>query len=101
MQNWCQQNVSATISYDVGEIDGIVEWLLSNWDSYVGVSFLFRADPTKSAKDLGFLYLPQSVVTRKEYEDYVALIQTLDLNQSNDIDAPIEDDCAGGFCPVR
>lgn len=101
MQTWCQQNVSATISYDVGEVDGIVEWLYANWDIYVGVSFLFRADPTKTAADLGFLYLPQSVVTKQAYDEYVANIQTIELNRANDIDAPIEDDCAGGFCPVR
>lgn len=101
MQSWCQQNVSATISYDPSEVDGIVDWLLLNWDVYVGVSFLFRADPTKSAKDLGYQYLPQAVVTKKEYDDYVINIQPIELNKSNDIDAPIEDDCIGGVCPVR
>jgi adenosylcobalamin-dependent ribonucleoside-triphosphate reductase len=101
MQNWCQQNVSATISYDVSEVDGIVDWLINNWDVYVGVSFLFRADPTKSAKDLGYMYLPQAVVTKTEYDEYVANIQPIDLNKSNDIDAPLEEDCIGGVCPVR
>lgn len=101
MVNWCQQNVSATISYSVEEVDGIVEWLLDNWDYYVGVSFLFRADPTKSAKDLGYLYLPQEVVTKERYEQYASEIQPIDLDRANDIDAPIEDECAGGVCPVR
>lgn len=101
MVNWCQQNVSATISYSVEEVDGIVDWLLLNWDNYVGVSFLFRADPTKSAKDLGYLYLPQEVVTKERYEDYVREIQPIELDRANDIDAPIEDECAGGVCPVR
>lgn len=101
MVNWCQQNVSATISYSVEEVDGIVDWLLDNWDVYVGVSFLFRADPTKSAKDLGYMYLPQEVVTKERYDDYVANIQPIELDKSNDIDAPIEDDCQGGICPVR
>jgi len=101
MQNWCQQNVSATISYSVDEVEGIIDWLMDNWDVYIGVSFLFRADPTKSAKDLGYLYLPQAVVTKKEYEDYVANIQPIELNKANDIDAPLEEDCIGGVCPVR
>lgn len=101
MQNWCQQNVSATISYSVDEVEGIVDWLQDNWDNYVGVSFLFRADPTKTAKDLGYAYLPQEVVTKKTYDDYVSVLQNVDLDKSNDIDAPIEDDCVGGFCPVR
>jgi adenosylcobalamin-dependent ribonucleoside-triphosphate reductase len=101
MQNWCQQNVSATISYSVEEVPGIINWLLENWDHYVGVSFLFRADPTKSAKDLGYLYLPQEVVTKEVYEAYAAIIQPIELDKANDIDAELEDDCAGGACPIR
>lgn len=101
MTNWCQQNVSATISYSVEEVDGIVDWLLNNWDNYVGVSFLFRADPTKRAKDLGYLYLPQEVVTKEEYDDYVVNLQPIELDKANDIDAPIEDECASGACPIR
>jgi adenosylcobalamin-dependent ribonucleoside-triphosphate reductase len=101
MQNWCQQNVSATISYSVEEVDEIVDWLYDNWDVYVGVSFLFRADPTKSAKDLGYLYLPQEVVTKKAYDEYAAVLQPIELDKSNDIDAVLEDDCTTGACPIR
>jgi len=101
MLNWCQQNVSATISYSVDEVPDIIDWLLDNWDVYVGVSFLFRADPTKSAKDLGYAYLPQAVVTEKEYNEYVANLQEIILDKANDIDAPLEDDCASGSCPIR
>lgn len=101
MQNWCQQNVSATISYSPEEVPEIVQWLLDNWDTYVGVSFLFRADPTKSAKDLGYLYLPQEVVTREVYEEYVSRLQDIELDKSNDIDAELQDDCASGACPIR
>ncbi len=101
MTNWCQQNVSATISYDVTEVPGIIDWLLDNWDCYVGVSFLFRTDPTKTAKDLGYLYLPQEVVTKEAYDAYVAVIQPIELNKANDIDVELEDECAGGACPIR
>lgn len=101
MQNWCQQNVSATISYSAEEADEIIDWLHDNWDYYVGVSFLFRADPTKTARDLGYPYLPQAVVTKEEYDAYVANLQPIDLNASNDIDADLEDDCETGHCPIR
>lgn len=101
MQNWCHQNVSATISYSVDEVPAIIDWLLDNWDNYVGVSFLFRADPTKSAKDLGYLYLPQEVVTKEAYESYAANLQPIELDKANDIDAELEDECAGGACPIR
>lgn len=101
MQNWCQQNVSATISYSVDEVPYIVEWLISNWDDYVGVSFLFRADPTKTAKDLGYLYLPQEVVTKDVYDEYAARIQPIEIDGANDIDAELQDDCSTGACPIR
>lgn len=101
MQNWCQQNVSSTISYSIEEVPAIIDWLYENWDVYVGVSFLFRTDPTKSAKDLGYFYLPQEVVTKKTYEDYVANLQPINLEKANNIDAVIDEECATGSCPVR
>jgi len=64
MDSYCQQNVSCTISYDTSETEEIVDWLDKNWDNYVAVSFLFRNDPTKTAKDLGYPYLPQEVASK-------------------------------------
>ena len=101
MQNWCQQNVSATISYDVTEVDAIVDWLLDNWENYVGVSFLFRADPTLTAKDLGYLYLPQEVVTKEAFDAYSAIIQPIEIDQANTLDELEGDECATGACPIR
>lgn len=100
-ENWCQQNVSSTISYSPEEVDDIVDWLMKNWDLYVGVSFLFRADPTKSAKDLGYMYLPQEVVTKEVYDAYVVNLQPINLEKANNIDAVIDEECATGACPVR
>jgi len=101
MDHWCQQNASATISYSVDEVEDIIQWLLANWDSYVGASFLYRNDPTKTAKDLGYLYLPQEVVTKEAYDAYVANLQPIELDKANDIDAPLDADCENGVCPVR
>ena len=101
MQSWCQQNVSATISYSVDEVPAIVDWLLDNWDNYVGVSFLFRADPTKTAKDLGYLYLPQEVVTKEVFEAYAANLQPIVLDQANTLEEMESQECAGGVCPVK
>lgn len=101
MKSWCQQNVSATISYSVEEVPEIIDWLLENWENYVGVSFLFRADPTKTAKDLGYLYLPQEVVTKATYEEYSARLQPIDIDQGNSFDELTSDECASGVCPVK
>lgn len=102
MQNWCQQNVSCTVSYSPEEVPAIIDWLLENWDNYVGVSFLLRADPTKTAKDLGYLYLPQEVVTKEVYEQYVSQLKPLVLDdEANSFEELRDSECAGGACPIR
>ena len=101
MQSWCHQNVSATISYSVDEVPAIVDWLYDNWDNYVGVSFLFRADPTKTAKDLGYLYLPQEVVTKDVFEQYASNLQPIQLENANSFDEIQGEECASGACPIR
>ena len=99
-QNWTDQNTSVTISYDVDEVEGIVDWLLLNWDVYVGVSFIFRNDPTKTAKDLGYAYLPQEVVSKEVYEEYVKDLVDVDLDNLNSHEE-IEESCTSGVCPIR
>ena len=99
--SWTQQNTSVTISYDPTEIDVIIDWLLANWDIYVGVSFLYRNDPTKTAKDLGYLYLPQEVVTKDTYDKYVATLLDVSLENTESFDELTMDDCSTGACPVK
>ena len=99
--NWCQQNVSATISYGADEVEEIVDWLQSNWESYVGVSFIYRNDPTKTAKDLGYLYLPQEVVTKDEYNNYVERLLPIELESANTFEEIKDEDCATGACPIK
>jgi len=99
--NWCQQNVSATISYSPDEVNDIVNWLYSNWDQYVGVSFIYKADPTKTAKDLGYLYLPQEVVTKEEYDKYVERLLPINLEGTNTFEEIKDEECATGACPIK
>lgn len=101
-ETWCEQNVSNTISYDPSEVPEIIDWLLEHWDTYVGVSFLFRNDPTKNAQDLGYAYLPQEVVTKESYDEYVAQLSPVDYSgiEATD-DVPEDAACATGACPVR
>ncbi len=101
-ETWCEQNVSNTISYDPSEIPAIIDWFMENWDTYVGVSFLFRNDPGKNAEDLGYAYLPQEVVTKEAYDNYVAKLKEIDYSgiEMRD-DALIDASCTTGACPVR
>lgn len=100
--NWTQQNTSVTISYSLDEVPAIIDWLLANWDIYVGVSFLYRTDPSKTAKDLGYLYLPQEVVDELTFREYVSTLKPVDLNANiNSFDELVSDECAQGFCPTK
>jgi len=99
--SWNQQNTSVTISYDPSEISQIISWLLDNWDCYVGVSFIYRTDPTKTAKDLGYLYLPQEVVDERTYKDYAAQLRQVILDDANSFDEIVDAECATGACPIR
>lgn len=99
--SWTQQNTSVTISYDLTEVESIIQWLLANWDIYVGVSFLYRTDPSMTAKDLGYLYLPQEVVDEATYEAYIKTLGEVDLNDTNSFDEIVGDECVTGACPIK
>jgi ribonucleoside-triphosphate reductase len=99
--SWNQQNTSVTISYSPEEVPGIIDWLLDNWDCYVGVSFIYRTDPSKTAKDLGYLYLPQEVVDEYTYLTYVQDLKPVNLENANSFDEIMGEECATGACPIR
>jgi ribonucleoside-triphosphate reductase len=100
MTSYCEQNQSVTISYAPEEVPAIIDWLMENWDDYVGVSFLYRNDPTKTAADLGYSYLPQEVVTREAYQEYVAGLAPVVIDEKG-VEVELEDACATGACPIR
>jgi len=99
--SWTQQNTSVTISYEPHEVPEIVDWLMNNWDCYVGVSFIYRSDPTKTAKDLGYLYLPQEVVDEYTFRTYVQDLKAVNIDSANSFDAILDDECLTGACPVK
>lgn len=102
LDNYVQHNCSITVSYDPSEVPAIVDWIDRNWDSYVGVSFLFRADPTKTAEDLGFPYLPQEVVTKEAFHAYTSQLKPITLHQNaNSFDEIQGEECSTGACPIR
>ena len=68
------------------------------------MSFLLRADPLKTAEDLGYPYLPQQPVTKEVFDAYVAQLRPLDLENTgaqSEASVDMGNDCAGGACPVR
>ena len=79
----------------------MVDWLLDNWDVYIGLSFLFKNDPTVSAKDLGYPYLPQEYVSEDTFYEYFNTLTDIDWDNT-DADIAIDDGgCATGACPIK
>lgn len=102
MDDYVNHNASITVSYDPSEVPDIVEWIDRNWDTYVGVSFLYRTDPTKTAEDLGYPYLPQEVVSKADYGNYVSTLKPIAINQqANSFDEMQGEGCSTGACPIR
>ena len=101
MESYVDHNCSITVSYDKEEVPDIIDWILNNWNYYVGVSFLLRNDPSKSAKDLGYLYLPQEVVSKEEFEDYVSELEDVDLDDANSFEEILDEECTNGVCPTK
>ena len=101
MKHYVDHNCSVTISYSPDEIPAIIEWIMTNWDLYVGVSFIYRNDPTKTAADLGYAYLPQDVVSQEMYDEYVSQLSPVDIENANSFDELTDDECATGACPIR
>jgi adenosylcobalamin-dependent ribonucleoside-triphosphate reductase len=101
MDHYVDHNCSVTISYDTGEVPAIIDWILDNWETYVGVSFIYRNDPTKTAEDLGYAYLPQCVITESDYKAYVSKLLPVDLSKLGSTDDLSDEACATGACPVR
>ena len=100
LKYWSDHNVSCTISYDADEVPQMIEWFERNWDEYVAVSFLFRANPETRAEELGYAYLPQEVVSEEEHKTYVSRMKEVDLDEA-DIDELHFQDCITGACPAR
>jgi adenosylcobalamin-dependent ribonucleoside-triphosphate reductase len=101
MDHYVDHNCSVTISYSPDEVPSIIEWLLTNWESYVGVSFIYRNDPTKTAEDLGYAYLPQEVVTKEKFEEYTSTLLPVSLEGADSFDELTDEGCATGACPIR
>ena len=100
MREYVEHNCSITVSYKYNDIPQIVNWLMMNWDNYVGVAFMLRDDNT-------YAYLPQEVVTKEAYEEYVSKLSEVDFSiySSKDLvlpsDKDLEDECLTGACPIK
>jgi ribonucleoside-triphosphate reductase (formate) len=114
MTSYVDHNCSITVNYSPDEVPGMVDWLLANWDDYIGVSFLYRQDVATLVKAaeadgdvkvlsdaLGFPYLPQTVVDADTYWAYANTLAPVDFSNT-DSEAELElEECQTGACPIR
>lgn len=99
---WADHNVSSTISYSPEEIPELARLVHDNWDNgYVATAFLRRADPTKTARDLGHPYLPQEVVTQESFLEYRSKLREVDWSDIHGIYEIENEECKGGVCPIK
>jgi ribonucleoside-triphosphate reductase len=110
MDSYIDHNCSITVSYDEPEVPAIIDWLDEHWDTLVGVSFLYRTDPTKTAADLGYPFLPQEVVEESVFRAYVSTLTPIDRSDGVVVQPATEEEefavdsgseCAGGVCPIK
>ena len=107
-EHYVDHNCSITIYYDKDEVPDMIDWLMDNWDSYVGVSFLYRpdpvamvADPKAVAKQLGYPYLPQTPVDEATFRAYADTLKPVDFTGTDREEMLDEMECATGACPIR
>jgi len=98
MDSYVEQNCSITVSYEEPEVPLIITWLLSNWNYYVGVSFLPRVTAKETA---GYAYLPQEVVTEQEYKEYTESLTEVNWQETTGHHELDDDECVSGVCPVK
>jgi ribonucleoside-triphosphate reductase (formate) len=100
---WADHNVSATISLDHSEVTQVAKWIYNNWDTgYIATAFMQRTDTTKSAKDLGFPYLPQDVVDIATFTEATSRLKPINWDQFHTGWYDIDDaNCANGTCPIK
>ena len=65
------------------------------------VSFLPKNDPTVSAADLGYNYLPQEYVNKETFYEYYNSLLPINWGDT-DYESELEDEaCATGVCPLK
>ena len=92
---WSDNSVSVTIYYRKEELDGIREWLNSNYNNNLKtVSFLLHSEH-------GFDQAPLEEIDRQKYEDMVKSVKPITNCEVNEEDIKGSFECATGACPIK
>jgi len=92
-QNWSDNSVSCTVYYTKDELSEIKKYLAKHYaTSHKSLSFLLHSEH-------GFKQAPYEEITKKQYDALVA--KTRLITKIDDAQIGLDNDCAGGACPVR
>jgi ribonucleoside-triphosphate reductase len=99
MENWCEHNASLTVYVNEDEWDVVGQWVLDNWDSVNGVSFLPKIEHT-------YRLAPYEDCTKEEYDRLVSITPIIDYDRLFEFE--LEDHttgskevaCQGGACEL-
>lgn len=95
--NWTEHNPSVTISYREEEREGIINWMINNWNYVCGISFLPFSDHT-------YQQAPYESISEEEYEKHKdQKLNVLSLYKSdnvNNVTSSREVACTGGVCEI-
>lgn len=100
MECYNDQNTSITIHVRDDEWEGVKEWVFSNWDSIVGLSFL-------PYDDSFYQLLPYEAIEEDEYNELLKTHKPMSVYKLAQYEegrykgVDIEDDCKNGNCGVR
>ena len=101
MENYTEMNSSITVHVRPNEWHEVEQWVYDNWDSVIGISFI-------SLDDSFYELLPYEAITEEEYKDMIKdmkkfkpeLIAKYETEEY-EADLALNDECAGGSCPLR
>jgi hypothetical protein len=92
-ETWSDNSVSCTVYYRKEELPEIKEYLKDNYrDSHKTLSFLLHSEH-------GFKQAPFEEITEEQYNQIVS--KTRLITSISEANIGLEEECAGGACPVR
>jgi ribonucleoside-diphosphate reductase alpha chain len=98
-KHWCEHNPSISVYYTDKDFLTIGAWIYDNWDDYIGVSLMPKADHI-------YQQAPYTKITEREYDDAVGTFPAIDWDRLPDFEKEdhttgIQDlACTAGMCEI-
>lgn len=94
-REWADNAVSVTVYYRPEELDDIRNYLRQHWHTMKSVSFLLH-------QEHGFAQAPLEEISQSRYQAETARLGPFQVGSIGGIVSDLlDDECAGGACPIR